>query len=248
MANCSSQPCARPRLGRGHDARRCRPGCAADRPSGRRTRRPRPDRPGPAARHEHAGLPVCSRRSPRRRARPASRSRTARVTSAPAAARARAVSRPIPEAPPVTTARRPVRSTPASTSAAVELAPNGVLMRWVVTRILPQDAVSGVDSGRTLPESAPLRARSGRKGRVESSRLVVVLGLGPVVGVDSMARVGHGCGIDVGQPHGTPDRVGDPEEVAPPSAATAGRARRWRLDRSRPERTRCTGAARGIRR
>ena len=38
---------------------------------------------------------------------PASGSRTARVTSAPAAASARAVSTPMPEAPPVTIARRP---------------------------------------------------------------------------------------------------------------------------------------------
>jgi hypothetical protein len=60
---------------------------------------------------------------------PASVSRTARVTSAPALASARAVSTPMPEAPPVTTARMPVRSMPSTTSAAVEVAPNGVVMR-----------------------------------------------------------------------------------------------------------------------
>ena len=59
---------------------------------------------------------------------PASMLRTARVTSAPAAASARAVSTPMPDAPPVTTARRPVRSTPAMTSAAVESAVNGVVI------------------------------------------------------------------------------------------------------------------------
>ncbi len=60
---------------------------------------------------------------------PASGLRTARVTSAPAPARARAVSTPMPEAAPVTTARRPVRSTPAITSAAVDCALNGVVKR-----------------------------------------------------------------------------------------------------------------------
>jgi hypothetical protein len=44
----------------------------------------------------------------------------ARVTWAPAVASARAVSRPIPEALPVTTARLPVRSTPAITPAAFD--------------------------------------------------------------------------------------------------------------------------------
>ena len=50
---------------------------------------------------------------------PAAVSRTASVTSAPAPASARAVSMPMPEAPPVTIARLPVRSTPSTTSAAV---------------------------------------------------------------------------------------------------------------------------------
>jgi hypothetical protein len=54
--------------------------------------------------------------------------RTARVTSAPAPASARAVSIPIPDAPPVTIVRMPVRSMPAITSAAVLVAPNGVVM------------------------------------------------------------------------------------------------------------------------
>ncbi|GAB3897343.1 hypothetical protein GCM10027612_53400 [Microbispora bryophytorum subsp. camponoti] len=59
---------------------------------------------------------------------PASRSRTAIVTSAPAAASARAVSTPIPDAPPVTIARRPRRSTPSRTSAAVDCPVNGVVI------------------------------------------------------------------------------------------------------------------------
>lgn len=72
-------------------------------------------------------LPDCGGSSVSRRAAtraPAAVSRTARVTSAPAAASARAVSTPIPELAPVTTARRPCRSTPSMTSAAVVLAPN----------------------------------------------------------------------------------------------------------------------------
>src|SRR3954463_6250655 len=55
--------------------------------------------------------------------------RTARVTDAPAAASARAVSTPIPDEAPVTIAVLPVRSTPATTSAAVDSGPNGVVMR-----------------------------------------------------------------------------------------------------------------------
>ncbi len=64
---------------------------------------------------------------------PASRLRTASVTSAPAPARARAVSMPIPDAPPVTTTRRPARSMPSTTSSAVDSAVNGVVMRLVIT-------------------------------------------------------------------------------------------------------------------
>jgi len=63
--------------------------------------------------------------------RPASASRTASVTSAFALAKARAVAIPMPEAPPVTIARRPLRSTPETTSAAVVCAPNAVVARWV---------------------------------------------------------------------------------------------------------------------
>src|SRR5207248_1827181 len=63
---------------------------------------------------------------------PALTSRTARVTSALAAASARAVSTPMPDEPPVTMMRRPVRSIPAMTSAAVACAPNPVVMRWVL--------------------------------------------------------------------------------------------------------------------
>src|SRR5215469_10089155 len=56
---------------------------------------------------------------------PAALLRTASVTLAPAVASARAVSTPIPLAPPVTIARLPPRSTPATTSMAVVVAPNG---------------------------------------------------------------------------------------------------------------------------
>jgi len=69
--------------------------------------------------------------------RPASRLRTARVTSAPALASARAVSTPIPEEAPVTIARRPDRPTPAMTSAAVDCAPNGVVIRLVLMPAAP---------------------------------------------------------------------------------------------------------------
>jgi len=58
------------------------------------------------------------------------------VTAAPARANARAVSTPIPDPAPVTIARLPVRSTPATTSAAVESNPNGVviLLLWLMDR------------------------------------------------------------------------------------------------------------------
>ena len=68
---------------------------------------------------------------------PASTLRTARVTSAPAPASARAVSMPIPDAPPVTMARRPVRSMPSTTSAAVDSAVNGVVI-GVLAVMMPQ--------------------------------------------------------------------------------------------------------------
>ena len=74
------------------------------------------------------GLPVSSLISAAT-AWPAATSRTARVTSAPVRARARAVSTPMPDAAPVTTARRPVRSTPRTTSSAVVANPNGVVTR-----------------------------------------------------------------------------------------------------------------------
>src|SRR5882757_8789241 len=54
--------------------------------------------------------------------------RTASVTAAPTALSAFAVSRPMPEAPPVTVARFPLRSTPSITSAAVELNPKFVVI------------------------------------------------------------------------------------------------------------------------
>jgi hypothetical protein len=54
---------------------------------------------------------------------PASRLRTASVTSAPVDASARAVSTPMPELAPVTTARFPCKSTLATISAAVVVGP-----------------------------------------------------------------------------------------------------------------------------
>src|SRR4051794_20447025 len=69
--------------------------------------------------------------------------RTASVTRAPAPASVRAVSMPMPDEAPVTIARLPVRSMPATTSAAVERNPN-----WVVM---------GVTTGR------PTRTRSSRR-------------------------------------------------------------------------------------
>ena len=66
---------------------------------------------------------------------PAAVSRTASVTSAPAPLSARAVSIPIPEAPPVTIARLPVRSMPATTSAAVDSKEKGVVMRVTLSSL-----------------------------------------------------------------------------------------------------------------
>src|SRR4051812_8226831 len=80
--------------------------------------------------------------------------RTAMVTSAPAPASARAVSMPMPDAPPVTTARRPVRSTPAMTSAAVDRAVNGLLIK-----------VESVMSSVPLESSGASSATSGTNRR-----------------------------------------------------------------------------------
>lgn len=79
---------------------------------------------------------------------PAARSRTASVTSAPAPASARTVSMPMPDAPPVTTTRRPVRSTPATTSAAVDSKRNGVVRGAGVAEVMIIPVRSGVRSGR----------------------------------------------------------------------------------------------------
>ena len=62
----------------------------------------------------------------------AARSRAAMIVSAPAAARARAVSTPMPLAAPVTSARRPCRSMPATTSSAVLEKPKAEVLRVVV--------------------------------------------------------------------------------------------------------------------
>jgi hypothetical protein len=74
---------------------------------------------------------------------PASVLRTASVTSAPASARARAVSIPIPDEEPVTIARLPLRSIPASTSAAVDSNPNGVVIRAVVVAVVMAPLCAG---------------------------------------------------------------------------------------------------------
>ena len=62
-------------------------------------------------------------RLPVGRARALPRSRAAPTTSAPCAASARAVSTPSPAETPVTRTRLPLRSTPASTSSVVDVAP-----------------------------------------------------------------------------------------------------------------------------
>ena len=93
---------------------------------------------------------------------PARMSRTARVTSAPALASARAVSTPMPDEAPVTMARRPVRSTPATTSAAVDRASNGVVTRVSVMidflRWVSSHGRAGSPYRRTVP--APPSHRS----------------------------------------------------------------------------------------
>ena len=80
---------------------------------------------------------------------PAVASRTARVTSAPAVASTRAVSAPIPEDAPVTTARRPCRSTPAVTSSAVLEPSKRVVMSggWVIVFLLEGHRVARTDAG-----------------------------------------------------------------------------------------------------
>jgi hypothetical protein len=79
---------------------------------------------------------------------PASTFRTASVTSAFARASARAVSIPMPEAAPVTIARRAVRSTPATTSAAVDCAPNGVVMRMLLVSMIESPSFSNIGPAR----------------------------------------------------------------------------------------------------
>ena len=81
---------------------------------------------------------------------PASGLRTARVTSAPAEASGRAVSMPMRDEPPVTIARLSRRSVPATTSATVDLAVKGLVMRpWVM--------VVHATRARETPRSAAAR-------------------------------------------------------------------------------------------
>src|SRR5262249_15758651 len=75
---------------------------------------------------------------------PASVLRTASVTAAPAPASARAVSTPIPEDAPVMTARLPDRSTPATTSAAVDEKPKGVLIKSSLMSVPNPGRAAGV--------------------------------------------------------------------------------------------------------
>jgi hypothetical protein len=85
-----------------------------------------------------AGVPVLAPMSFAARS-PASTSRTASVTSAPASASALAVSIPIPDAAPVTTTDRPVRSIPATTSDAVLENPNDDLIPLTAQPLLRND-------------------------------------------------------------------------------------------------------------
>ena len=107
------------------DRSRGRPGQASPRRPGRRRARSPPAR---------LGRDRGPRASPRRR-RPAS---------------ARAVSTPIPEPPPVTIARLPPRSIPATTSAAVESKPYGVRIGECVSAFVMR-AVSGSGGGLARP-------------------------------------------------------------------------------------------------
>ena len=60
-----------------------------------------------------------------------------RLLQAAVRAFARAVSMPMPDAPPVTITRWPVRSIPCTTSAAVDWAVNGVVMSGFAVMVLP---------------------------------------------------------------------------------------------------------------
>src|SRR6478672_5514087 len=95
--------------------------------------------------------------------------RTASVTVAPAPAKARAVSRPIPPAPPVTIAFRPVRSTPAMTSAAVDWNPKGVVKRVIPSEIAIPGRPVPLNSYETVRRWAlkfgGIIARNLRRGR-----------------------------------------------------------------------------------
>ena len=84
---------------------------------------------------------------------PASTLRTASVTEAPAPASARAVSTPMPDAPPVTMARRPVRSMPSTTSAAVDSAVNGVVMGVLTVMLSQSSSALRVRYGAVAPSS-----------------------------------------------------------------------------------------------
>jgi len=104
---------------------------------------------------------------------PAVRLRTASVTSAPVRASARAVSMPIPEAAPVTMMRLPERLQPATTSSAVDRAPNGVVMGAI--GFLPNFAVPALpdpDAQTHLDASSPFVPRAGAHKQSKAGVLV----------------------------------------------------------------------------
>ena len=78
------------------------------------------------------------------------------MTPAPVRASALAVSTPMPEDAPVTMARRPERSMPATTSAAVDWCPNGVVTRGMIAsaweRSRDEDSGGVANGGDVLGE------------------------------------------------------------------------------------------------
>src|SRR3954471_13240003 len=120
-----------------------------------RTSTPRPPssmrcaKPCTLSRSPRSSSATSTRSMPARTSAACAERRAGTTTGAPAPLSARAVSSPTPEWPPVTTASRPLRSTPASTSAAVLRAPKPEPIGcWGVVMASAYEAEAVRDGGR----------------------------------------------------------------------------------------------------
>ncbi len=162
--------------------------------------------------------------------------RVAMVTCAPAPASARTVSTPRPEEPPVTIIRRPLRSTPSSTSAAVARFPNVVVVSDIVVPCLKEEWLL---LGRRVAHSASARTSCTRNHTTCSDMdSGVRAGRRSVTLSKEDRRVSRTGGWAAGRVRGRTDPVpGGPRLSGPRATAPTGVAMRQSALTAVPART-----------